>query len=128
MTILCILCLGSFGNNGYCISTPGENKISSTKDGEQLIIPLSGEWNFKLDPDKIGVEEKWYTQKLAETVVLPGTTDENKKGTFLDERRDDRLSRVYYWKGAAIKLSRLIFCGFNFVMIINIYIFTFITN
>jgi hypothetical protein len=36
-----------------------------------------------------------------DSIQLPGTTDENKKGIFLDEQAVDRLSRVWYWKGAA---------------------------
>jgi hypothetical protein len=101
VSILGLVFIGSFWFNGYCLSSPGEDKITPARDGEQVIISISGNWDFQLDPEKKGVEEKWYTKKLAETVILPGTTDENKKGTFLDERRDDRLSRVYYWKGAA---------------------------
>ncbi|MCC5937138.1 MAG: beta-galactosidase [Lunatimonas sp.] len=64
-------------------------------------IPLSGTWDFGLDPEHLGIKERWFSQKLTDTVTLPGTTDENKKGQFIDERVDDRLSRVWFWKGAA---------------------------
>jgi hypothetical protein len=101
VSTLGLIFFGSFWFSGYCFSSPAEVKITPARDGEQVIISISGNWGFQLDPDKKGVEEKWYSKKLADTVFLPGTTDENKKGTFLDERRDDRLSRVYYWKGAA---------------------------
>ncbi len=64
-------------------------------------LPLAGEWRFKLDAEDAGVEQKWFARKLADTIHLPGTTDENKKGIFKDEQAVDRLSRVWYWKGPA---------------------------
>ncbi len=64
-------------------------------------LSLSGTWKFRLDPDSVGVAEKWYAQVLDDTVILPGTTDENRKGIKKDERCVDRLSRVWYWKGPA---------------------------
>ena len=68
---------------------------------DDLAIPLAGTWGFKLDPDNVGVDQKWFTAKLDETVRLPGTTDENQKGVKKDEQCIDRLSRVWYWKGPA---------------------------
>lgn len=64
-------------------------------------IDISGSWAFELDPSDIGLEEKWFSKPLPKVVALPGTTDENKKGEFIDERAEERLSRVWYWKGAA---------------------------
>ncbi len=64
-------------------------------------IQLAGTWGFRLDADDVGVAEKWYGQTLADSVRLPGTTDENHQGILKDERRVDRLSRVWYWKGPA---------------------------
>ena len=54
-----------------------------------------------VDPDGVGVGKRWFADALEDTVVLPGTTDTNRKGTFKDERAVDRLSRVWYWKGPA---------------------------
>ncbi|MCC5937144.1 MAG: beta-galactosidase [Lunatimonas sp.] len=65
------------------------------------IIDLSGRWSFELDPDGRGLEEGWFGKIFSDSVQLPGTTDENQKGEFIDERAEDRLSRVWYWKGAA---------------------------
>ena len=62
---------------------------------------LSGTWKFQLDPDNVGMSEEWYKDDFNDSITLPGTTDENNKGIFLDERAVDRLSRVWYWKGAA---------------------------
>ena len=64
-------------------------------------ISLAGTWRFRLDPENVGVEEKWFAEKLDDSVTLPGTTDTNQKGVFKDERAVDRLSRVWYWKGPA---------------------------
>lgn len=64
-------------------------------------IDLSGTWKFKLDPDNVGMKDKWFSKELNDSIQLPGTTDENKKGIFKNEKAVDRLSRVWYWKGAA---------------------------
>jgi len=64
-------------------------------------ISLAGTWRFRLDPENVGVEKKWFVEKLDDSVTLPGTTDTNQKGVFKDERADDRLSRIWYWKGPA---------------------------
>ncbi len=73
---------------------PGDQDVNKT-------IDLSGIWKFQLDSGNVGISEKWFNKDLTDTVELPGTTDENKKGIFLDERAEERLSRVWYWKGAA---------------------------
>jgi hypothetical protein len=45
---------------------------------------LAGDWRFKLDPDKQGLEARWFASPLATaepaTIKLPGTTDEAKAG------------------------------------------------
>ena len=65
------------------------------------VIDLSGTWKFQLDPDNAGWKGKWFNSPFKDTIQLPGTTDENGKGIFLNEKAVDRLSRVWYWKGAA---------------------------
>ncbi len=65
------------------------------------VADLAGTWKFQLDPDNAGMKDRWFSKELNDSVKLPGTTDENKKGVLKDERPDDRLSRVWYWKGAA---------------------------
>ncbi len=64
-------------------------------------MDLSGTWKFQPDSARVGIKEKWFNHDLTDSIRLPGTTDENKKGVFLDEMAVDRLSRVWYWKGAA---------------------------
>jgi len=68
---------------------------------DEYRISLSGIWAFQLDPENSGVDEKWFSLDLEDTIRLPGTTDENFKGIKKDEYHDGRLSRVYYWKGPA---------------------------
>ncbi|MDB4583372.1 beta-glucuronidase [Draconibacterium sp.] len=43
-------------------------------------IDLSGEWQFQMDPEDIGLSEKWFEGNLPETVNLPGSMVENGKG------------------------------------------------
>ncbi len=64
-------------------------------------MSLAGRWRFRLDPDRTGVEKRWFEQTLDDSVELPGTTDTNRKGMFRDERAVDRLSRPWYWVGPA---------------------------
>lgn len=68
---------------------------------DEMLIPLAGTWRFQLDADGVGVKEKWQAKPLTDQVQLPGTTDENKKGTLLDARPADRLARVWSWVGPA---------------------------
>ena len=48
---------------------------------DNKIIDLAGRWDFQLDPDKNGVENSLLGSKLNDTIKLPGTLDENRKGT-----------------------------------------------
>ena len=43
-------------------------------------IDLLGEWQFQMDPDDVGVKEKWFEKDFAEAVQLPGSMVENGKG------------------------------------------------
>lgn len=47
-------------------------------------IYLDGEWAFALDPEGIGEEQEWYKTELNETVVLPGSLQEQGKGFDID--------------------------------------------
>ncbi|MCP4454531.1 MAG: beta-galactosidase, partial [Planctomycetes bacterium] len=67
----------------------------------ETTLSLAGTWKFQLDPNNVGVAQSWFAQTLDDTVTLPGTTDENQKGVLKNEAREDRLSRVWYWKGPA---------------------------
>lgn len=41
---------------------------------------LQGEWRFALDPDDLGLSERWHTQSLSGTIQLPGSLQEQGYG------------------------------------------------
>ncbi len=45
-----------------------------------LAVDLSGQWQFQLDPDDVGIEEQWFDQGLGDTIELPATTAAAGKG------------------------------------------------
>ncbi len=53
--------------------------ISCSKT-ENESINLSGEWQFQMDPEDIGISENWFDKNLDETIRLPGSMVENGKG------------------------------------------------
>ena len=68
----------------------------------QGVLPLKGEWAFRLDPDKVGVNEKWFGTALPDKTHLPGSTDENGFGTKNTRPANyDYLSRIVEYVGAA---------------------------
>ena len=54
-----------------------------TKQSETK-INLAGKWNFAIDSSNVGIDEKWYERKMADTVKLPGSMAENNKGYNID--------------------------------------------
>ena len=67
------ICTGcSYVTNSKAASTPARNKAT--------VIPLEGQWSFKLDPNNVGQQENWYGKKLADSIKLPGSTAENGYG------------------------------------------------
>jgi hypothetical protein len=43
-------------------------------------LDLSGEWAFRMDEKDVGLKEQWFSQKLPETIQLPGSMPEQRKG------------------------------------------------
>ncbi len=68
---------------------------------EREWVSLQGEWLFTLDPNDEGVQKEWFRARLPQTIVLPGTTDENRKGTRSEAWETDHLTRVFPYIGAA---------------------------
>ena len=64
-------------------------------------ISLSGDWNFKLDPDNLGIKEQWFEQKLPDKAKLPGSLDEQKLGFKNDEICLNHLTRENKYIGKA---------------------------
>lgn len=54
--------------------------IYSCKQSQNPAIDLSGEWQFRMDPQDVGEQEKWFEKDLPDTVQLPGSMVENGKG------------------------------------------------
>lgn len=65
-------------------------------------ISLDGIWRFALDTLGVGIEQKWYSDILNDSVRLPGTLDENKKGIVNTNTGETmRLSRERMYAGQA---------------------------
>ena len=65
-------------------------------------IYLDGSWRFALDTARVGISDKWYNSYLSDSVKLPGTLDENKKGIPNTNRQETmRLSREMMYAGTA---------------------------
>lgn len=66
-------------------------------------LDLSGMWRFQLDPMGFGKTpgSELYLDKLSETIMLPGSTDQGGKGIKNTARYVDRLSRKFEYQGAA---------------------------
>lgn len=46
-------------------------------------ISLAGEWRFSTDPSDKGISEQWFTKKMSDKIVLPGSMATNAKGDDL---------------------------------------------
>ena len=63
---------------------------------------LAGTWQFQLDPQDLGRQEKWFERPLTERSTLPGSTDENGFGTPNRRKPDyNYLSRLVEYVGPA---------------------------
>ena len=72
---------------------------SSGDDSRSLF--LSGQWQFRLDPNNVGRAQKWFAEDLPNRIALPGTTDQAGFGTKTVGPDKSRLSRVYQYVGPA---------------------------
>lgn len=64
-------------------------------------IDLSGDWQFQTDTGSNGIAEKWFTKKLNDSIILPGTMEENKKGLPNTDTNEYSLNRDYIFAGKA---------------------------
>ena len=64
-------------------------------------VTLAGEWRFALDPADQGIQQRWFQKTLEDTIPLPGTTDEARKGTLNSARETEHLTRLYPFLGTA---------------------------
>ncbi len=65
------------------------------------VIDLSGTWQFQLDSANAGIRQHWYAQVLSDSIKLPGSLDQNKKGIVNHDTTDLHLNRKYYYVGPA---------------------------
>ena len=81
------------------------------KPSEQVreTIPLDGTWRFAMDTSGIGIDKQWFASRLNDSVLLPGTMDENKKGIVNTNTGETmRLSRELMYSGMAWYQKELI--------------------
>ncbi len=79
---------------GQLLAVPAGRAVDS--------LSLAGQWRFDLDSKNLGISEGWFGKNLADKVMLPGSTDTNKKGTPNNRKPDlQHLSRLYEYTGAA---------------------------
>lgn len=64
-------------------------------------ISLAGPWRFRLDPENVGLEEKWIETDLPNTITLPGSTDEGGYGSRTTQKDIWQLTRVCKYVGPA---------------------------
>jgi len=64
---------------------------------ERRAISLAGRWLFRLDPQKVGQDQKWYQGELPDRIELPGSTVENGYG--------DDISVDTKWTGNIVDRS-----------------------
>lgn len=68
---------------------------------DHTTIQLNGTWRFELDPQRKGKKDQWYFRTLDDTILLPGTTDSNRKGTEYEEPNYRNLNRRNSYMGWA---------------------------
>ncbi|MEW6746308.1 MAG: sugar-binding domain-containing protein [Planctomycetota bacterium] len=75
--------------------------VAASQTAPPSVLSLAGSWEFRLDPQNVGVEEGWQRLTLPDTIALPGTTD--LAGYGETERAVDRghLVRAHSYVGAA---------------------------
>ncbi len=66
------------------------------------VVSLAGQWSFRLDHDKVGVDQAWFKAALPDQTRLPGSTDENHFGAPNSRPPDFKhLARLYEYTGWA---------------------------
>jgi len=71
--------------------------VGCRKPSARQKIDLAGTWNFAIDPSGKGISEKWFRNKLADTITLPGSMTSNGKG--------DEVTLATPWTGQIVDSS-----------------------
>lgn len=72
-----------------------------TQAQEREQIVLKGRWQFRIDSAGKGLQENWQRAAFAETVQLPGTMEENRKGRQVQKASPQYLNQTWQYAGAA---------------------------
>jgi hypothetical protein len=83
------------------ITSVGFAQKSGKNEGGRQRIDLKGQWQFALDTSNTGITAEWFKKDLPDKIMLPGTTDINKKGFLNKDSTTMHLSRVYRYEGPA---------------------------
>ena len=70
-------------------------------DGSPSILPLQGNWRFRLDPHSMGVKEGWFSKKLPDTIKLPGSVEQAGYGNKTETPTIGKLTRLHTYTGIA---------------------------
>ncbi|HLO58946.1 MAG TPA: hypothetical protein VK179_09410 [Bacteroidales bacterium] len=74
---------------------------SKQKVPHNTVVDLTGTWQFATDTGNTGISEKWFALNLSDSIQLPGTTDEAKKGFLNRDTTTMHLNRKYRYEGPA---------------------------
>lgn len=83
------------------LSLQGWGETSSFEPSGAAKIDLAGTWNICLDPQGVGEDERWFTRDLADSIQLPGSTDQGGYGEVVTETSTWHLSRLRTFTGWA---------------------------
>ncbi len=85
---------------GACFGFSCSEQIDSqTRDR----ISLNGNWGLQLDTASVGITADWIGNRCSDSLFLPGTTDEGKKGKYNTDMTETMvLSREYIYEGQAL--------------------------
>ena len=64
-------------------------------------INLAGQWQFREDPERKGVAEKWYLEEYENRIQIPGTMEENGYGEVPRVPVTNDLNHTYAYSGWA---------------------------
>lgn len=70
-------------------------------DNMESKFNLSGAWQFELDKEQVGTEQGFFKKELNDSILLPTTTSEAKKGLLNKKRETEHLTEVYAFEGDA---------------------------
>ena len=62
---------------------------------------LAGQWEFRLDADNKGLEERWFDAQLPDSIELPGSCEERGFGIKNTVKDPHRLTRAIKYEGKA---------------------------